>query len=136
MQPNELIEFFGEPISVYTRVQAIEDGVLIDITYQAKKFGFRHPVALTDTAMTTIMKKCGQSKLDPNTNFDVICLVSILKTLKEAIRLHVGDSNIILFEVTISHPLLRTEVRQSMKSHLGGGDDGEPVITLMLPNED
>lgn len=28
-------ELFGAPISIYTRAQAIEDGVLVDITEQA-----------------------------------------------------------------------------------------------------
>jgi hypothetical protein len=40
-------EFFGEPISVYTRAQAIADGVLVDVTEAAKQAGFRIPVALT-----------------------------------------------------------------------------------------
>ena len=29
---DPLTEFFGEPISVYTRQQAIEDGALVDVT--------------------------------------------------------------------------------------------------------
>jgi len=34
----------------YTRAQALEDGVLVDVTETARQAGFRVPVALTQTA--------------------------------------------------------------------------------------
>jgi hypothetical protein len=34
----------------YTRAQAIEDGVLIDVTQTAREAGFKYPVALTAAA--------------------------------------------------------------------------------------
>lgn len=34
-------------IHVYTRAQAIEDGVLVDVTETAKEAGIRYPVAIT-----------------------------------------------------------------------------------------
>ena len=30
--PNPLVEFFSEPISVYTREDALADGALVDVT--------------------------------------------------------------------------------------------------------
>ena len=49
---NDLMEIFGDPISVYTREEAIEDGALIDVTEWAsadKGFhgGFTVPVVMT-----------------------------------------------------------------------------------------
>ena len=41
--------FFGEPVSVYTREMAINDGVLVDITDTAKEAGFSIPVAVTNS---------------------------------------------------------------------------------------
>ena len=41
---------FGEVIYSYTRKQAIEDGVLVDITEMAKEAGIKYPVAITSTA--------------------------------------------------------------------------------------
>src|SRR5262249_41498929 len=38
---------FGPVIFAYTRRQALEDGVIIDVTETAKEAGFRIPVALT-----------------------------------------------------------------------------------------
>ena len=33
---NELTEFFGEPISVYTAEQAIDDGILVDASFDGR----------------------------------------------------------------------------------------------------
>ena len=33
--------FFGDVISTYTRAQAIEDGVLIDVSSMAREAGFK-----------------------------------------------------------------------------------------------
>ena len=45
-----ITKLFGEPISVYTRAQAIEDGVLVDAGSMASEAGFRWPVAFTAAA--------------------------------------------------------------------------------------
>ncbi len=44
MNPNDF-----DVVYTYTRKQAIEDGVLIDITDTAKEMGFKFPVAITST---------------------------------------------------------------------------------------
>jgi type I site-specific restriction-modification system R (restriction) subunit len=44
---NESI--FGEVIYAYTRAQAIEDGVLVDVTTTASEAGFKWPAAMTRT---------------------------------------------------------------------------------------
>ncbi len=46
-QPQTLINIFGPVVSSYTRTQAIEDGVLVDVSEMAQEAGFKHPVALT-----------------------------------------------------------------------------------------
>ena len=47
MTTDPMIAFFGEPIAVYTRAQALADDVLIDVTAWAQESGFRVPVAFT-----------------------------------------------------------------------------------------
>ena len=59
---NNLLEIFGKPISIYTRAQAIEDGVLVDLTEWAsaeKSFigGFRIPVAVSAAVWAEIERK-------------------------------------------------------------------------------
>ncbi len=39
-------DFWGEPISTYSRAHGIEDGVLVDVTGYAKQY-FKWPVAVT-----------------------------------------------------------------------------------------
>ena len=46
---NDLKEIFGECISVYTRAQAIEDGILVDVSTVANEAGFKWPTAMTRT---------------------------------------------------------------------------------------
>lgn len=41
-------------IYVYTRAQAIEDGVLIDISDWAEEYGFTYPVAVTSYVWSLI----------------------------------------------------------------------------------
>ena len=38
---------FGPVLSVYTRAQAIEDGILVDVSDTAREAGFKIPVAVT-----------------------------------------------------------------------------------------
>ena len=40
---------FGPVISVYTRAQAIGDGILVDVSETAREAGFKIPVAITRT---------------------------------------------------------------------------------------
>lgn len=57
--PEWMTEMFGEPISIYTREQAIEDGVLVDVTEwgsATKGFigGYNAPVAMTRNLWSTV----------------------------------------------------------------------------------
>ena len=44
---SDMKEIFGECISEYTRAQAIEDGILVDVTTVASEAGFKWPTAMT-----------------------------------------------------------------------------------------
>ena len=46
-EQDTMKEIFGDVIYAYTRAQAIEDGVLIDVTAAAREAGIKHPTALT-----------------------------------------------------------------------------------------
>lgn len=52
---DEVTAFYGEPISVYTRKQAIEEEVLVDVTAWASAgSGFTCPVVFTHALWSTI----------------------------------------------------------------------------------
>ena len=123
-------------IYIYTRKQAIEDGVLIDITDTAKGRGFIHSVAVTSTAWQTYivpedkLKFVGQST--QGRLWDLLgSLYSVIKTSP--------STDFILFNTLFLmaddwHNYIRKYV--GLKAVASVGDNGEPVITIMLPEED
>jgi hypothetical protein len=115
-----------EVIDVYTRAQAIEDGVLIDVTSMAKEAGFRFPVAVTRNIWAAYIvpdersRKCGQS--EEGRLWDVLWMLrnSILK----------AENDTVLFKVYF---IMKERQRRlvTLKALCSPGDEGEPVITIM-----
>ncbi len=129
---------FGEVIYSYTRAQAIDDGVLIDATEMAKDAGFKWPLALTVAAWAD----CVAWSEDDNEHqvyqdqsgrlWDVLFMASYaVRTGNNA------DRQLRFSLLRIPRNGRSTESqRLTLKLILGPGDDGEPVITIMLPEED
>ena len=121
---DDLTELFGEPISIYTRAQAIADGVLMDVSDQAKRFGIRVPVAITD-GLYGALTQAAQTDAVRN-----LCVDLLLITMRQHIT-GASDSNRIEFAVKVPHlaPI-------SAYVLCTPGDTAEPVLTVMLPHED
>ena len=117
----------------YTRAQAIEDGVLIDLTEWAKETGFRIPVACTSTVWHQYIvppegtKELGQS--ERGRAHDVLWL------LYTAIRRNPPDQDRLLYKVIFAQASGKQET-VTLKAICGPGDKGEPVLTVMLRTED
>ena len=118
----------------YTRAQAIEDGVLVDLTEWAKETGFKYSVACTAAVwgkyivLPQATEKLGQSERGRAHD--------LLWMLRCAIR-GTGSKqrDQLLFKVIfLQAPCKHEEV--TLKSVCGPGDNGEPVLTIMLPDED
>lgn len=127
---------FGEAevIHCYSRSQAIEDGVLIDVSSMAREAGFQYPVALSSAAWVDCVEWDNDNEVayqdESGRLWDVLWMA------KDAIRrARSGDSRLrfVLFRVS------RGNKRPSL-AHLdmvvGPGDDLEPVITIMQHGED
>ena len=115
----------------YTRAQAIDDGVLVDITETARKVGILYPVAVTDTVWQMINNLPNKSSDSPEAR-----LWDIVSMLRFAIgRARSTNVSQIYFKVVLPQAGTRTKIVM-FKSVVSGGDDGEPVITVMLPQED
>lgn len=142
-------EIFGEPISVYTRKQAIADGVLVDLC--APQFTFRPnlqivaeagigmPVAMTAAAFAKAVTQEGVA-LPPAQDlsgrlWDVLYMYKFRRVCgKETFlfKLHVWnwcERNGKRIEKA-KHELV------TLKAMHGFGDAGEPVVTILLPDED
>lgn len=126
--------FEGAPvIFTYTRKQALDDGVLVDLTDWAKETGFRIPVACT--------RAVWDGYLDPPEELKALGQSlrgrahDLLWMLYVAIRKAPSSSDFIAFEVIFLNRQKKQET-VTLKAVCGPGDQAEPVITVMLPNED
>lgn len=123
-------DFFGEVIYAYTRADALEDGVLVDVTELAKEAGFKCPVAVTRGVWADIenIPPRFQGLQDVTGR-----LWDILFMGRLAIRQYQGDGHVLLYRL-IMHVGRKTYYDLKMVS--GPGDNGELVITIMRPDED
>ncbi len=125
-------------IHKYTRAQAIEDGVLIDVSATAREAGFRFPVALTSGAWSEAV---AWSESDTNTTgvpqdeggrlWDVLFMA---RFAVHALR----DSSVRRSPFTFLRiPRgARRARRFTLDIIVGPGDEGEPVLTILLQDED
>jgi hypothetical protein len=117
----------------YSRAQALADGVLIDVSATAAEAGFKYPVALT----CAVWERC--VAVPPR----VACqdeggrLWDVLTMLRLAVQGQRGVGPEVRFSVRVRNdnridtpPLVR------LKALCGPGDQGEPVVTVMMPDED
>jgi hypothetical protein len=117
----------------YTRADAIRDGVLIDVSGTAREAGIRWPVALTAAAW-------GRCVTVPP---GVVCqdeagrLWDVLTMLRFAVRRSSDGAREVRFGVHVRNDNRdRTPPLVRLKALCGPGDHGEPVVTVMVPEED
>lgn len=120
-----------EVISVYSRKQAIEDGTLIDVSATAREAGIRFPTALTSAVWHQYVRVPEGVEAQDETGR----LWDIVWMLRCAIIGGNGARESIRFPVLVRNDNRRPR-RVTLKAVCGPGDDAEPVITVMLPDED
>ncbi len=119
-------------ISSYTREQAIEDGILVDLTKWAKETGFVFPVACTAAVWGQYIEPPDNVKSCQDVRGRAHDLLSMFF---HAIRRSGGGADRLDFRVRLLQQPGRHEL-VNFKSICGPGDAGEPVITIMMPDED
>jgi hypothetical protein len=115
----------------YSRAQAIDDGILIDVSESARAAGFRYPVAMTAGAWgeCVAVPKGAAGQDEAGRLWDV------LMVLRYAIRAGGANTDRVSFRVSVTGE--RNQRRDvELVSVCGPGDDAAPVITIMLPSED
>lgn len=121
-----------ELIFSYTRADAIADGVLVDVTDTAKEAGIKYPTAMTSAVFEGYVRvPPGVEAQDERGRlWDVVWM------LKVAIARHPEtDGDMLLYTVFVRND--NTEPKPvKLKAVVHPGDEGEPVITVMLPDED
>lgn len=132
---DEEIELFG-----YSRRDAIEDGVLVDVTEAARTRGFLYPVAMTCAAFadcvqwteeTAARKDCVQD--ESGRLHDV--LWNAFLCIRAQSRRGAPEVLFTTYRVPVEGKGV-TPRKTTLKIVVHGGDLGEPVMTIMLPEED
>jgi hypothetical protein len=119
-------------IHSYSRAQAIEDGVLIDVSQTAEEAGLRYPVALT----RAVWERCVTvppgvlCQDEAGRLWDVLCL------LRAAIGLSNGGAEVRYGVHVRNNNRDRTPPLVRVKAKCGPNDDGSPCITVLMPEED
>lgn len=137
-----------EVISSYSRAQAIEDGVLVDLSVLAREAGFKYPVAVSAGVFAVL------APWDKGTQGDVSepAVGQPLYGLGQSFKGRAWDLlAVLLYEIHRGQGGERVDfaplfvmprdgqdrpVPVQMYALCGPGDDAEPVITVMLPGED
>jgi hypothetical protein len=129
----ELSEVFGDPICIYSRAQAIADGVLVDLSAwggpgpQGMLGGFIIPVAVTKAVWDDIQAVPAGSCQDVRGRaHDVLWMARL------AVGSHTRASEI-RYQVYLQ---VGRKKLQTYKVVIGPGDDSQPVLTIMNPDED
>ena len=131
-------------ISRYTRRQALEDGLLIDVSAAAAEVGMMAPTAMTSAAHAEYVawteddnrRAPGSGQSERGRLLDVVLLAAA--TIRAAIR---GTRDIPTDPLTfairyVPHDGTATPVEGGLKAVIDGGDDGNPTVTIMEPDED
>lgn len=134
---NDITDFFGEPISVYTRADAIADGHLVDVSETAREVGFKFPVAVTRPVWEQFV--AWDNDAEKTYQDESGRLWDVLYMAHFTIKI-MGNNNPatprLAYEL-LSIPRGKTKaINCKLHIHIGPGDAGEPVLTIMLPEED
>lgn len=122
----------AEVVSVYTRAQALEDGVLVDLTDWSREAGFKVPVAVT-RGVWGVLKPSKELEAEGE---DVVGRAwDMFTILRQAIRGAAGSDSV-HFAPLFTQEAGRAPEGVEMWARIGPGDDAEPVITVMLRGED
>jgi len=131
MSEPTLEELFGPVISRYTRAQAIADGVLHDLTEWGREARFCVPVACTASvwAMIEAIPEGLKGQQDVRGRaHDLLCMARWGAEAAPQGADRVGFS--VLMNVAGTR-----QRRHTLTVHVGPGDRGECVVTIMQPGE-
>jgi hypothetical protein len=126
-------------ISVYTRAEAIEDGTLVDVTNVAKELGFKVPVAVTQALWCLIDPTPAEATYGQDAVgrlWDVLTLAGL--TARRSGRNSGQQVAVfgVFFQMRGRFGHRDGLENTQLKMMIGPGDTPDPVVTIMLPDED
>lgn len=118
----------------YTRTQALEDGVLIDVTEQASGTGFKVPVAISDYLYNGYIVPSEELE-DMGQSVEGRLHDVLMMTLHSATKDGLAD-NRVYFEVLLLMGDGPKFEKVQCVAIVGPGDNGEPVMTICRPEDE
>ena len=119
-------------VYAYTRKQAIEDGQLIDVSSVAREAGIIIPVAVTNNLWAKYIEPSEQAQHYGQSVqgrlWDVLWMLRIAAK-------KTGGSHIEYQVIFQDGPKRQDLHKPTLWAICDGGDDGQPVITVMLPED-
>ena len=135
-QPDNLESCFDNLIYTYSRADAIADGMLVDVSVMTREAGFRIPVAMTAAAWADCVTWSDSDSKRQTHQDETGRLWDVLWMASRVARRALGE--LVPFQFyrvprggRATRPRLTT-----LYLHIGPGDAGEPVLTILMPNED
>jgi hypothetical protein len=113
----------------YTRKQAIEDGVLVELSSPVCREHYKYPIAGTAAVWAII----DRAVKNPRTFNSLDGVLHDILWMSRACKRTV-DPTTVLFQVLINGA--GRQKKFTFKMVCGPSDDGSPCLTLMLPEED
>lgn len=124
---------FGDAIYSYTRKQAIDDGVLIDASSgdfaEVSRQHYRYPVAMT-AAVFGLIERAVSNRKYCNDFLGIWHDILWMSKCGKVRQWQTGCE----FRVIVTG--VGRKRYHNLKIECGPGDDGEPVLTVMLADED
>lgn len=132
MPTDDFADFWGEPIHVYTRAEALADGLLVDVTETAKEAGFSVPTAIT-AAVEADLRDFDTGELVGHSYEGR--LWDLLFMAHHGARMSRNrDVSEFVFAMHLAKNA-REGGNYRVKCVIGPGDDGAPVLTIMRSEE-
>ena len=130
---------FGPVIHSYSRAEAIDDGVLVEIPESASQAaGFKVPIAMTATAWGVTVG-FGTDLAELLAKATGVLLAAMLEYRMSAHRAKLGLAEPVGDRLAFAYDAEREDGGVDIVQLvlvIGPGDAGEPVGTVMLPGED
>lgn len=117
----------------YSRKDALDDGVLIDISELAREAGFKLPVAVSDNLYHGYLKPSPElAKEGQSLNGRLWDTLSVLRyTIKASPATDRLSFTVLFVQAPDAEP-----APVELLVVCGPGDSGEPVITIMVPSDE
>lgn len=127
----------AEVIHSYSREQAIEDGFLVDVTEVAHEAGFLLNTAVTRAVWEGCVTWTDEDSRRQTYQDERGRLWDLIWMAAFAARRNKGLSELLYeYRCVPRGGRGRLPRKKVLKLHIGPGDAGEPVVTIMLPDED